>query len=125
MCGPFPTNRRRIDGAANAKFGSIRVPPGLRTAHCGAALRLPRTRSQSRPFEEETACARKELWDRTAREIDELAAKAHSKLPREAATAIGAIYARYSSRHQDSVADQVRVSFSKTPCAWGSLSRVK
>ena len=51
----------------------------------------------------------RKLWDRTAREIDELAAKAHSKLPREAATAIGAIYARYSSRHQDSVADQVAV----------------
>ncbi|MCC6127305.1 MAG: hypothetical protein IT426_20270 [Pirellulales bacterium] len=51
---------------------------------------------------------RQALWDQTAREIDAIAAEFHAKLPRAEAEATGAVYARYSTRLQDSVADQVR-----------------
>lgn len=51
---------------------------------------------------------RKLNWVRINHEIDELVAEAHRKLPRSQAKEIGAIYARYSTRHQDSVGDQVR-----------------
>ena len=54
---------------------------------------------------------RRELFERTQREIDALVAEYHAKLPRERASAIGACYARYSSRFQDSIADQVRTLF--------------
>jgi DNA invertase Pin-like site-specific DNA recombinase len=49
--------------------------------------------------------------EKTKREIDSIVAEFHAKLPREKAKAIGAIYARYSSRYQDSIADQVRTLF--------------
>ena len=42
------------------------------------------------------------------RELDDLAAHFHALLPRERAVVVGAIYARYSSDKQDSIADQVR-----------------
>lgn len=32
----------------------------------------------------------------------------HAKMPRKRAAAVGAIYCRYSTRHQDSIVDQVR-----------------
>ena len=51
------------------------------------------------------------LNDDYDRLIDRLAAEFHARLPREQAQAVGAIYARYSSRHQDSIADQVRKLF--------------
>lgn len=44
----------------------------------------------------------------TQAEVGRLVAEAHKRLPRDQAEHIGAIYARYSTRHQDSVADQVR-----------------
>ena len=56
----------------------------------------------------ETERERHALLERTAREIDQLATEFHAKLSRERADSIGAIYCRYSTRHQDSVADQVR-----------------
>jgi nucleotide-binding universal stress UspA family protein len=49
--------------------------------------------------------------EKTLREIDEIAAEFHGTLPRDKAGLIGAIYARYSSRHEDSIADQVRKCF--------------
>jgi DNA invertase Pin-like site-specific DNA recombinase len=48
------------------------------------------------------------LAARTQAEIDALLAEFHARLPRAQAEAIGAIYARYSTRFQDSIADQVR-----------------
>jgi DNA invertase Pin-like site-specific DNA recombinase len=52
---------------------------------------------------------RKQLLEKTQREIAELVAESHSRLPRNQAKAIGVVYARYSTRFQDSIADQVRV----------------
>jgi hypothetical protein len=43
--------------------------------------------------------------------IRRLAAEFHARLPRERARAVGAAYARYSSRFQDSILDQVRSIF--------------
>jgi len=57
---------------------------------------------------DEVNADRKRRFEDTWREIDELLAEAHAKLPRNRAKALGAIYARYSSRFQHSIADQVR-----------------
>lgn len=51
---------------------------------------------------------RQELLKRTNREIDEIVAQFHTQLPRNQAEAIGVAYLRYSTRFQDSVADQLR-----------------
>ena len=51
---------------------------------------------------------RRELWERTCREVDEIVARYHARFPRHLAKWIGAVYARYSTRHQDSIPDQVR-----------------
>ena len=64
----------------------------------------PRTRAQ---VADERQARRDRTWD----EIKQIAAEFHRQLPRDRAEAIGAAYARYSSRFQDSVADQVRVIF--------------
>lgn len=57
---------------------------------------------------EETERERRELYERTAREVQEIVAEFHDRLPRQLAKAIGAVYCRYSTRFQDSIADQVR-----------------
>ncbi|WZP01188.1 recombinase family protein (plasmid) [Isosphaeraceae bacterium EP7] len=44
----------------------------------------------------------------TSSEIADILRDYHARLPRERADAIGCIYARYSTKHQDSIADQVR-----------------
>jgi DNA invertase Pin-like site-specific DNA recombinase len=54
---------------------------------------------------------RQALWQRTHQEIEVLAAEFHTLLPRDQAEAVGAIYARYSTRFQDSISDQVRSIF--------------
>jgi site-specific DNA recombinase len=51
---------------------------------------------------------RKRLHEQTAAAADRIAAKAHSKLPRSKAAAIGAIYVRFSTLFQDSAVDQIR-----------------
>jgi DNA invertase Pin-like site-specific DNA recombinase len=51
---------------------------------------------------------RNELLAKTLAEIDSLVTQHEARLPRERATAVGGIYARYSSRYQDSIVDQVR-----------------
>jgi hypothetical protein len=63
--------------------------------------RIPRLKRDIRREQEE-------LEKKTKLEIDILVAEFHAKLPRSKAEAIGAIYARYSSRFQDSILDQVR-----------------
>jgi len=57
---------------------------------------------------EETERRRRELWEKTSRELDAIVAEYHARLPRKRATAVGAAYLRYSTRFQDSVADQLR-----------------
>ena len=54
---------------------------------------------------------RRELLERYQREIDGIAAEYHDRLPKKMAKLIGAIYARFSTRFQDSVPDQVRALF--------------
>jgi DNA invertase Pin-like site-specific DNA recombinase len=49
--------------------------------------------------------------EQTQKEITELAARFHAQLPRDRAKAIGSIYARFSTRYQASVFDQVRTCF--------------
>ena len=60
---------------------------------------------------DEVAAERQALWERTQAEIDAIASHYHGLLPRGVATAIGAIYGRYSTQLQDSIADQVRSLF--------------
>jgi len=64
-------------------------------------LGSPRPESES---ERERKAKLKRTWD----EVRELVAEYHGRLPREHAAAIGAAYARYSTRGQDSVVDQIR-----------------
>lgn len=56
----------------------------------------------------EVADERRAKRDRTQDEIRAIVAEFRTLLPRDQAEAVGAAYARYSSRFQDSVADQVR-----------------
>ena len=49
--------------------------------------------------------------ERTLAEVRRIVAEFHALLPRQSAEAIGAAYARYSTRHQDSIADQIRAIF--------------
>lgn len=54
---------------------------------------------------------RRDQLEATREEIARIAADYHSRLPRQAAIGIGVIYARFSTRFQDSIADQVRACF--------------
>jgi site-specific DNA recombinase len=66
--------------------------------------KVRRTRAQIRQEQ-------KELLENTNREIDAIVAEFHAKLPRSVAEFIGAVYGRYSSRFQGSIADQIRTLF--------------
>ena len=61
----------------------------------------PRTRA-------EIEAERLQLEEKTRQEVNEIAAEHHVELPRQKAKSIGAIYARYSTRFQGSIGDQVR-----------------
>lgn len=52
-----------------------------------------------------------DLQNRTRAEIEAIANDFHARLSRASAKSIGAIYARYSTRFQQSIADQVRTLF--------------
>lgn len=69
-----------------------------------ARRKIRRTRAE---IQEE----RRRLLEKTNRDIDTIVQEFHAKLPRENAKGIGAVYARYSSRFQDSLADQIRTLF--------------
>ncbi|MBL8792466.1 MAG: recombinase family protein [Planctomycetia bacterium] len=71
------------------------------SAAAKAGRRRPRTRS-------EIEAERRDLERSTRQEISEIATEHHALLPRNKAKLIGAIYARYSTRFQGSIADQVR-----------------
>ena len=74
----------------------------LRISRCPAARRKgPRSKAE---IERE----RRERWERTCSEVDEVYAEYLNKFPRDKATATGIVYARFSTRFQDSIADQVR-----------------
>jgi DNA invertase Pin-like site-specific DNA recombinase len=62
---------------------------------------------RSRP-RSEIDTERRTRYENASREIDAAVSEAHQKLPRSLATAVGAVYARFSSWSQDSTEDQVR-----------------
>jgi hypothetical protein len=55
----------------------------------------------------ETDIERRALRGKTQGELDAIVAEFHALLPRAQADAIGAAYARFSTRFQDSIADQL------------------
>ncbi|MFO0821514.1 MAG: recombinase family protein [Pirellulales bacterium] len=87
------------------------LPSGVTLYVGGRPLGSSRPRKKPRRSREDLRREQKALLDKTASEIDAIAAEFHAKLPREKAQTIGAMYARYSSRFQDSIADQVRTVF--------------
>lgn len=59
----------------------------------------------------ETDAERAQNRQAVQREVEVLAAEYHTILPRSAAKSIGAAYARYSTKYQNSIADQIRAIF--------------
>jgi site-specific DNA recombinase len=104
-----------VDGDMPALRASASHVPGLPPAlplfydrrrlwSCCPSKKVRRTREDIR--REQQA-----LLEKNKREIDAIVQEFHAKLPREKANSIGAVYARYSSRFQDSIADQIRTLF--------------
>ena len=97
-------------GPAYARSMSTRpsIGTGVLTvvaAGVGSVLaRRNRTRAQSE-------AERREKRVRVQQEVEALASEYHSLLPRASAKSIGAAYARYSTKKQGSIADQVRAIF--------------
>jgi DNA invertase Pin-like site-specific DNA recombinase len=83
--------------------GGVAVPAGAPAPAAAARARRNGPRSRA-----EAEAERRQAEAATARELDRLAAEFHARLPRDRAGAVGAIYARYSSRYQHSITDQVR-----------------
>ncbi len=76
--------------------------------HVFRSRRANRARRKIRRTRADIERERMELFEKTQREIDALVGEFHAKLPRDQARSIGSCYARYSSRFQDSITDQVR-----------------
>ncbi|MBL9091648.1 MAG: recombinase family protein [Planctomycetaceae bacterium] len=70
------------------------------------SARRRRTRSKAEIEREQ-----RELLEKVRKQVAEIIEEFHARLPRNKAKRIGAIYARYSSRFQSSVPDQVRTMF--------------
>jgi site-specific DNA recombinase len=94
-----PVRRSQAFGYSLA-IGSVTDPARRRNLH--------RKKKQSKSDAERL---RLELIEKTSREIDAIAEEFHGQLSRKKAASIGALYARYSTRFQDSIADQVRTLF--------------
>lgn len=72
----------------------------------GSAARRRRARNKKEIDQEQ-----RDLLEKTRQEVADLVAEFHARLPRHQAKAIGALYARYSSRFQSSVPAQLRTLF--------------
>lgn len=83
-------------------------PPLLSNRHPAGSGRR-RAHRKGRRDKSEIDQDRQRLWDRTVQEVEQLASEHHAAMPRNRAKSIGAVYARYSTRFQDSIGDQVRV----------------
>jgi hypothetical protein len=75
--------------------------PDRRRLQVAARRKGPRTKAE---IEQE----RRERWERTCREVDEVHAEYLARFCQDKASATGVVYARFSTRFQDSIADQVR-----------------
>lgn len=89
-------------GVLAAFVGSLALS-GFAMAVAGHKTRQEGARSKAA-----TEQQRLGLWEKTSQELDRIVAEYHAQFPRRRAKSVGAIYARYSTRHQDSIADQVR-----------------
>jgi hypothetical protein len=76
-----------------------------------ASIRGARGRRKGPRSRQEVEDERRQLEEETERELDKIASEFHSQLSRDDASSIGAIYARYSTRYQHSIGDQVRALF--------------
>ena len=100
-------NRDKAAGPSAPSLGLLGVTAiGLVLVGLVAAVHPPGARTHAQVADERQA-RRDRTWD----EIKRIVAEFHARLPRDRAEAVGAAYARYSSRFQDSVADQVRALF--------------
>ncbi|MCA9266861.1 MAG: recombinase family protein, partial [Planctomycetales bacterium] len=77
----------------------------------GRPVSRSRRRKKTGRSPQEIAREKQQLLDKTNSEIDAIAAEYHQKLSRDDADSIGAVYARFSTGFQDSVADQVRAVY--------------
>lgn len=73
-----------------------------------ATAAIPGRRKRGARSKAEVEQHRQDLHERTSGDVDQLVAEHHARLPRDRCVSTGGIYARYSSRFQDSIADQVR-----------------
>jgi len=73
-------------------------------AHKG---KVPKRKKASRS-KDEIRRRQEELYEKTLKEINELLDAYYAVLSRKDAESVGALYARYSSRFQDSIIDQIR-----------------
>ena len=87
------------------------LPPAAPLYYDRQRVRSCCSRKKVRRSREDIRREQQALLEKTNREIDAIEAEFRAKLPRVRARAIGATYARYSSRFQDSIADQVRTLF--------------
>ncbi len=104
--GDLPFQRHGSIPNRKQGFHDLLVPYDMRLIGRGGQRSGRRRGQRSRAEIDEE---RKQLLEKTHREIAELVAESHLRLPRNQAKAVGAVYARYSTRFQDSIADQVRV----------------
>ena len=118
-CSPQTESAQTFEGrlktvVASDDFGNSHSDPDSMTIYWDRRyVRSPfgLARRKVRRTRAEIERERKDLIDKTNRDIDAIVAEYHAKLPREQANGIAGIYARYSSRFQDSIADQVRTLF--------------
>lgn len=99
--------------AIDARRGAVDPPAPVRDEvpwfYDGRRLRSgPAARRKGPRSKQEIERERRERWERTDREIDEIHAEYAAQFRRRTDQPIGVIYSRYSTRFQDSIADQVR-----------------
>ena len=110
-----------LDKSAFVREGDDGLDPDadlrqMQLAYLGATLsraRLclqPRGKRKGPRTKAEIEQERREKWERTCREVDEVYADYLSRFPQDEAKATGVVYARFSTRFQDSIVDQVRTN---------------
>jgi hypothetical protein len=98
-----PSGRERRSWPASPEVAFVELIPRRR--------HRPLTKKKRCRSRAEIENERRELFEKYQREIDAIVAEYHDRLPRTVAKLVGAMYARFSSKFQDSVTDQVRALF--------------